>query len=73
MDKSRIKPQAFLSKVALFNAMRACELDRIAPHLNLTPEHFSRIMADLSARKLIAFLGRRIDILDATALRRCAA
>ena len=45
----------------------------VASRLNLTPEHFSRIMADLSARKLIAFLGRRIDILDATALRRCAA
>ena len=44
----------------------------VASRLNLTPEHFSRIMADLSARKLIAFQGRKVSILDESALRRCA-
>jgi CRP-like cAMP-binding protein len=44
----------------------------VASRLNLTPEHFSRIMADLSARKLIAFQGRKVSILDEGALRRCA-
>lgn len=45
----------------------------VASRLNLTPEHFSRIMADLSTRKLIAFQGRKVSILDEGALRRCAA
>ncbi|MGV7207210.1 Crp/Fnr family transcriptional regulator [Oxalobacteraceae bacterium A2-2] len=44
----------------------------LASRLNLTPEHFSRILHDLSAQRLIAFKGRRIDILDADALRACA-
>lgn len=44
----------------------------LASRLNLTPEHFSRILADLSAQQLIAFKGRRIDVLDVAALRRCA-
>jgi len=41
----------------------------LASRLSLTPEHFSRILADLSAQHLIAFKGRTIDILDAAALR----
>ncbi len=41
----------------------------IASRLNLTPEHFSRILHDLSARKLIAVNGREITILDIQRLR----
>jgi CRP-like cAMP-binding protein len=41
----------------------------IASRLNLTPEHFSRILHDLSARKLIAVNGREITILDVQRLR----
>ncbi|GGC06448.1 Crp/Fnr family transcriptional regulator [Pseudoduganella buxea] len=44
----------------------------LASRLNLTPEHFSRIMADLSARQLIAFRGRHIVIPDVEKLRTCA-
>jgi CRP-like cAMP-binding protein len=44
----------------------------VASRLSLTPEHFSRIMADLRTRKLIAFRGRRVSILDNGALRLCA-
>ncbi|MGB7478983.1 MAG: Crp/Fnr family transcriptional regulator [Burkholderiaceae bacterium] len=41
----------------------------IASRLNLTPEHFSRILHDLSARKLIGVNGREITILDIQRLR----
>ena len=41
----------------------------IASRLNLTPEHFSRILHDLAARKLIAVNGREITILDIQRLR----
>lgn len=44
----------------------------VASRLNLTPEHFSRIMADLSTQNMIAFRGRKVSILDEQALRRCA-
>jgi CRP-like cAMP-binding protein len=44
----------------------------LASRLSLTPEHFSRIMAELSARHLIAFKGRKVAILDPAALRLCA-
>jgi CRP-like cAMP-binding protein len=44
----------------------------LASRLNLTPEHFSRILAELSSQHLIAFKGREVDILDVPALRRCA-
>ena len=44
----------------------------LASRLNLTPEHFSRIMADLSARQLIAFKGRHIVIPDVQKLKSCA-
>ena len=44
----------------------------LASRLNLTPEHFSRILGELSTRGLIAFKGRVVDILDVPALRRCA-
>jgi CRP-like cAMP-binding protein len=44
----------------------------LASRLNLTPEHFSRILGELSARRLIAFKGRVVNILDLPALRRCA-
>jgi len=44
----------------------------LASRLNLTPEHFSRILAELTAQNLIRFKGRKISILDVPALRRCA-
>ncbi|RFP17741.1 Crp/Fnr family transcriptional regulator [Duganella sp. BJB488] len=45
----------------------------LASRLNLTPEHFSRILADLSTQHMIAFKGRKVQVLDVPALRRCAA
>ncbi|NYT65973.1 Crp/Fnr family transcriptional regulator [Alcaligenaceae bacterium] len=42
----------------------------IASRLNLTPEHFSRIMHDLDSRKLIKIKGREITIVDIDELRR---
>jgi CRP-like cAMP-binding protein len=42
----------------------------IASRLNLTPEHFSRILHDLSEAGLIRVEGRSIVLLDADALRR---
>lgn len=44
----------------------------LASRLNLTPEHFSRIMADLSTQQMITFKGRRVTILDPARLRLCA-
>ena len=44
----------------------------VASRLNLTPEHFSRIMADFRTRKMIAVRGREVSILDNSALRRYA-
>ncbi|MYM27563.1 cyclic nucleotide-binding domain-containing protein [Duganella sp. CY15W] len=41
----------------------------LASRLNLTPEHFSRILAELSTHRLITFKGRRIDIMNTEALR----
>ena len=41
----------------------------IASRLNLTPEHFSRILNDLSSRGLIRVEGRHITILDEEAFR----
>jgi CRP-like cAMP-binding protein len=41
----------------------------IASRLNLTPEHFSRILHDLSAHQMIAVNGRDITILDIQGLR----
>ena len=41
----------------------------IASRLNLTPEHFSRILHDLSDKQLIAVQGRNITILDSEKLR----
>lgn len=40
----------------------------IASRLNLTPEHFSRILRDLSEHGLIALKGRDITIIDAIKL-----
>lgn len=42
----------------------------IASRLNLTPEHFSRILRDLTEQGLIGVQGRKITILDSDALRR---
>ena len=41
----------------------------VASRLNLTPEHFSRILHELAEQKLIAVEGREIRILDAAKLR----
>lgn len=41
----------------------------IASRLNITPEHFSRILRDLSARELIQINGREITIPDIERLR----
>lgn len=41
----------------------------VASRLNLTPEHFSRILHDLGERRLISISGRTITILDIDKLR----
>ena len=41
----------------------------VASRLNLTPEHFSRILHDLGERQLIGISGRTITILDIDKLR----
>ena len=41
----------------------------VASRLNVTPEHFSRILHDLCERELIAVDGREIRILDVARLR----
>jgi CRP-like cAMP-binding protein len=41
----------------------------VASRLNLTPEHFSRILHELADAKLIAVEGREVRILDAPQLR----
>jgi CRP/FNR family transcriptional regulator, dissimilatory nitrate respiration regulator len=41
----------------------------LASRLNLTPEHFSRILGDLTDRQLISVVGREITILDIEGLR----
>ena len=41
----------------------------VASRLNLTPEHFSRILHELAEARLISVDGRAITILDATRLR----
>ena len=42
----------------------------VASRLNLTPEHFSRILHELAAAGLIAVDGRQVRILDVARLRR---
>ncbi len=44
----------------------------VASRLNLTPEHFSRILADLSAHGLVAVQGKQVKLLAVDALRRYA-
>jgi CRP-like cAMP-binding protein len=41
----------------------------IASRLNLTPEHFSRVLHNLSAKQLISVSGKTITILDVQKLR----
>jgi CRP-like cAMP-binding protein len=41
----------------------------VASRLNLTPEHFSRILHDLATAGLVEVDGREVKILDATKLR----
>jgi CRP-like cAMP-binding protein len=42
----------------------------LASRLNLTPEHFSRILHDLAGKRMISVEGRNITILDIEKLRR---
>lgn len=44
----------------------------LASRLNLTPEHFSRILSDLSGQGMIAVSGRNVTILDLERLRQYA-
>jgi CRP-like cAMP-binding protein len=44
----------------------------VASRLNLTPEHFSRILSDLSAHGLIAVKGRNVTLLELGNLRQYA-
>lgn len=41
----------------------------IASRLNLSPEHFSRVLAELAARGLIVVRGRTIEVIDLARLR----
>ncbi|HEY3565434.1 MAG TPA: helix-turn-helix domain-containing protein, partial [Casimicrobiaceae bacterium] len=41
----------------------------VASRLNVTPEHFSRILHDLTEQKLIEVEGREIRIVDPARLR----
>jgi len=41
----------------------------VASRLNITPEYFSRVLHDLSTRRLVRVDGREIEILDADGLR----
>ena len=41
----------------------------VASRLNVTPEHFSRILHDLTEQKLIEVDGREIRIVDPSRLR----
>ena len=41
----------------------------VASRLNLTPEHFSRILHELSEKGLISVDGRAVKILDVAKLR----
>jgi CRP-like cAMP-binding protein len=41
----------------------------VASRLNVTPEHFSRILHDLAEQKLIEVEGREIRIVDPARLR----
>lgn len=44
----------------------------LASRLNVTPEHFSRILAELCSKQLLSFKGRHITILDVPGLQHCA-
>ena len=44
----------------------------VASRLNLTPEHFSRILSDLSGHGYVAVQGRNVTILDIEGLRQYA-
>ncbi|MES2017598.1 MAG: Crp/Fnr family transcriptional regulator [Pseudomonadota bacterium] len=44
----------------------------VASRLNLTPEHFSRILSDLAAHELITVQGRHVTILSIDGLREYA-
>jgi CRP-like cAMP-binding protein len=45
----------------------------VASRLNLTPEHFSRILRELADRGLISIDGREVKILDVSKLREYSA
>jgi CRP-like cAMP-binding protein len=51
------------------HVMLAVSKKLVASRLNLTPEHFSRILQDLTMKKLIEVKGREVVILDIERLR----
>jgi len=57
------------SGVSTFQVILPAKKSIIASHLNLTPEHFSRILHELSAAGLIKVAGRNVVILDIGRLR----
>jgi len=63
---------AYLLRESGNGRINACTLPAsktvIASRLNLTPEHFSRILHDLGDRGLIVVRGREIDIVDPAGL-----
>ena len=58
------------SKSPTLQVMLPAKKSIIASHLDLTPEHFSRILHELSAAGLIQVAGRNVAILDMARLRR---
>lgn len=60
-----------LGDLDLANGIRVtltCPKAQIAAALNLTPEHFSRVLNDLSSRGLISVDGRHIELVDVDGL-----
>lgn len=57
------------NELPVFDIVLQSSKQNIASHLNLAPETFSRVLSDLSEKKLIKVKGRTITILDRQQLR----
>jgi CRP-like cAMP-binding protein len=57
------------AEVARYSVTLPASKQVVASRLNLTPEHFSRILHDLTDAGLIQVEGREVQIVDATKLR----
>lgn len=57
------------SSMPAFQVTLPAKKSIIASHLNLTPEHFSRILHELSVAGLVKVAGRNVTILDIGRLR----